>query len=251
MRAFEANNYMKSHIQRLFLATLATGMMVAGGAARAAIQLSSTRVIMNAEQKHVSVFAKNLSAEPYVVQAWVDGAAEEMDTPFFITPPLSRFDGSVERRLSITRVAGNLPDDRESYYWINVLEIPQKKDQSENTLSLAIHSRIKLFYRPTAIQKLPRGPEQVKWSLAREGGACQLVAENASAFLVNFARIEVEGEASGFGRAVVAEPLAATRIPLGKCPATKNMQAVPHVVNDYGVVEVWPAAVVNPEANAR
>jgi len=241
---------MKTLIQRLFLVAAAASML-AGAAAQAAVQLSSTRVIMTSEQQHVSIFAKNLSGAPYVVQAWIDGPAEEMDTPFFITPPLSRFDSGVERRLSIARVGEGLPGDRESYYWINVLEIPQKKDQAENVLSLAMHTRIKLFYRPVAIQKLPRGAELLKWSLAREGNACQLVAQNSSAFLVNFARIEFPGEAKEFGRGAIAVPLGASRIPLSKCPAAASSQVLPHVVNDYGVIEAWPAAAVGPEAPAR
>uniref|UniRef100_UPI003340F8C0 fimbrial biogenesis chaperone n=1 Tax=Castellaniella defragrans TaxID=75697 RepID=UPI003340F8C0 len=242
-RTFETS-HMKTLIQRLLPAIVAAGMLIGGGA-QAAIQISSTRVVMNEEQQHVSVFAKNLSSEPYVVQVWIDGAAEEMDTPFFITPPLSRFDGGVERRLNISRVGEGMPNDRESYYWINVLEIPQKKDHSENVLSLAVQTRIKLFYRPAAIQKLPRGPELLKWSLAREGKACQLVVENASAFLVNFARIELASETNEFGRGVVAAPLAASRIPLSKCPSAANPQVIPHVVNDYGVIRPWPAAVVD------
>jgi len=241
---------MKILLQRLYPIILVAGVL-AGGAAQAGIQLSSTRVIMNEEQRHVSVFAKNLSNEPYVVQAWIDGVAEEMDTPFFITPPLSRFDGGVERRLSITRVAQGLPADRESYFWINVLEIPQKKGLGENSLSLAMHTRIKLFYRPTAIQKLARGHELLKWSWTRQGNACQLSIKNESAFTANFARIDIAGEAAAFGRAFVAKPLATSQLPLGKCPATADFQAVPHVVNDYGVVEVWPATAVVSEAPVR
>src|SRR5690606_40258691 len=98
---------MKNRFGRLLLASAAiTGM--AGGAAQAAIQLSSTRVIMNEGERHASVFAKNLSNDSYVVQAWIDGEAEEMDTPFFITQQLSRLAGGVERRLDFTRVAVNV-----------------------------------------------------------------------------------------------------------------------------------------------
>ncbi|MBV7483488.1 molecular chaperone [Bordetella sp. BOR01] len=240
---------MKNLLQHLFLtATMASTL--AGGAAQAAIQLSSTRVIMNEDQRHVSVFAKNLSTDPYVVQAWIDGVAEEMDTPFFVTPPLSRFDGNAERRLSITRVGQGLPDDRESYYWINVLEIPQKKNPGENNLALAMHTRIKLFYRPAAIQKLPRGPELLKWMLVRDGKTCRLAIENASAFTVNFARIDIAGEGAGFGRAVVGTPLATTHIALRECPAATDLMATPHVVNDYGVSEAWPAVPVSPAASS-
>jgi len=238
---------MKNLIGHLLLASAAiTGM--AGGAAQAAIQLSSTRVIMNEGERHASVFAKNLSNDSYVVQAWIDGEAEEMDTPFFITPPLSRFDGGVERRLDITRVAEKgLPGDRESYYWINVLEIPQKKEAGPNNLVLTTRTRIKLFYRPVAIQKMPRGEGQLKWAWSRNGQACTLSIDNTSAYTVNFARIDIPGEAPGFGRTVIARPLDITRIPLGKCPAAQTFSLTPSVVNDYGVLEVWPQVAVPPQ----
>ncbi|HYG44203.1 MAG TPA: molecular chaperone [Bordetella sp.] len=240
---------MKIFLQRLLLAAM-TASTLAAGAAQAAIQLSSTRVIMDEGQRHVSVFAKNLSTDPYVVQAWIDGVAEEMETPFFITPPLSRFDGGTERRLSISRVGQGMPDDRESYYWINVLEIPQKKDIGENNLALAMHTRIKLFYRPAAIQEMSREPQLLKWTLTREGKTCRLAVENSSAFTVNFARIDIEGEGTGLGRAIVAVPLATSYIALSQCPAAAELQVTPHVVNDYGVVEIWPAMPVAPARGA-
>lgn len=238
---------MKNPIQRLLVALLA---LWAAGVAQAGIQLSTTRVIMNQAQQHVSLFAKNLTAEPYVVQAWIDGVAEEMETPFFITPPLSRFDAKVERRLSITRVGAGLPDDRESYFWINVLEIPQKKETGENSLSLAMHTRIKLFYRPTAILNSGRGPELAQWRLSRDGSACSIVIDNRSAYTINFSRIDIAGESPALGRARVAAPLGTTRIELAACPRGA-LQATPHVVNDYGVVEVWPAVPLSMEAMPR
>jgi len=239
---------MNTSIQRMCLAAL---LLCSMGTVQAGIQLSSTRVIMNDEQKHVSVFAKNVVAEPYVVQAWIDGAAEEMETPFFITPPLSRFDAGVERRLTITRVGEGMPQDRESYYWINVLEIPQKKNAADNTLSLAMHTRIKLFYRPASILKQPRGPELLQWKLGRDGDACRLMLHNQSAYTINFARIDIAGEDANFGRAVIALPLATTAVALSRCPATDATQVIAHVVNDYGVVEAWPAATVTSAAQAR
>lgn len=211
------------------------------GTAQAAVQLSSTRAIMNEIDRSVSVYARNTSTEPFVVQAWIDGDDEEMETPFFISPPLSRFDANAERSLNITRLDDEtLPADRESYYWINVLEIPQKIEGNENSLMLATRTRIKLFYRPTTIQKLPRGAEQINWSMVREGGQCQLDIENSSAYNINFASIDMTGETSDFGRALIAKPLETTRVPLAHCPVG-SVSVTPHVVNDYGVVESWPS----------
>ncbi|MFJ3463115.1 molecular chaperone [Achromobacter spanius] len=230
---------MTQFFQRILPACIAASCLLAGSAAHAAIQLSSTRAIMNEKDRSVALYAKNLSASPFVVQAWIDGNDEEMETPFFITPPLSRFDPASERSLNITRLNNDLPKDRESYFWINVLEIPQKSESAENNLTLATRTRIKLFYRPEAIQKLPRGAEMSKWAVSRDGKSCRLAVENASAFTINFARLDVPGEDSDLGKTVVAKPLETTYIPLGKCP-TGAVSVTPQVVNDYGVLEAWP-----------
>ena len=235
--------------QRLLPACVAATCLLAGSAAHAAIQLSSTRAIMNEKDRNVAIFAKNLTNTPFVVQAWIDGDNEEMETPFFITPPLSRFDGSTERSLNITRVGDGLPKDRESYYWINVLEIPQKTDSKDNSLTLATRTRIKLFYRPAAIDKMPRGAEQLKWAVAREGNGCRLVVDNTSAYNINFARIDVPGEPDGLGKTVVAKPFTTTDIPLAKCPSGA-VSVTPQVVNDYGVVEAWPTVTAGDRAAA-
>ncbi|EFF74327.1 molecular chaperone [Achromobacter piechaudii] len=227
--------------RRILPACLAASSLFAGSAAHAAIQLSSTRAIMNEKDRNVALFAKNLTSSPYVVQAWIDGDGEEMETPFFITPPLSRFDAASERSLNVTRVGDDFPKDRESYYWINVLEIPQKSESADNSLTLATRTRIKLFYRPEAIQKLPRGAEQSKWSFVRDGKSCRLAVDNTSAYTINFARIDVPGQPDELGKAVIAKPLETTYIPLDKCP-TGALSVTPQVVNDYGVIDAWPTA---------
>ncbi len=230
---------MTKFFQRVLPACIAASCLLAGSAAHAAIQLSSTRAIMNEKDRSVALYAKNLSESPFVVQAWIDGNDEEMQTPFFITPPLSRFDPASERSLNITRLNNDLPKDRESYFWINVLEIPQKTESAENNLTLATRTRIKLFYRPEAIQKLPRGAELSNWAVSRDGKSCRLAVENTSAFTINFARLDVPGEDNDLGKTVVAEPLDTTYIPLTKCPAGA-LSVTPQVVNDYGVLETWP-----------
>jgi len=115
---------------------------------QAGVQLSNTRVVFDEGRRNASVYAKN-QGDPVVVQTWIEGTGEKMETPFFITPPLSRFDSDTERTLTITRVGQeDLPSDRESYSWVNVLEIPQKLEGTANTLTFATRTRIKLFYRP-------------------------------------------------------------------------------------------------------
>jgi fimbrial chaperone protein len=221
--------------------------------AQAGVQLSSTRLVLDEGKRSAAVYAKN-QGEPVVVQAWIEGVGEKMETPFFITPPLSRFDADTERSLTVSRVGKDVPGDRESYYWINVLEIPQKAESDKNILAFATRTRIKLFYRPTAILKTPRGPELLSWTLARTGNQCKLNIQNASAFNVNFSQIIMTGQGKDFGRGAVALPLTTTTVDLPSCPAA-GTSITPHVVNDYGAFEEWPAvtlqAAVEPSSAAR
>lgn len=204
-----------------------------------AIQLSSTRLILEEGKRSAAVYAKN-KGEPVVVQAWVEGVGEKMETPFFITPPLSRFDGDTERSLTVTRVGENVPQDRETYYWINVLEIPQKAESAANTLAFATRTRIKLFYRPSSILRMSLAPEQLSWKIVRDGKKCQVSIDNSSPFNVNFSKIELSGQTQDVGRGVVALPLTTTQFDLSTCPAA-GATMTPQIVNDYGAFVVWPA----------
>lgn len=77
---------------------------------------------------------------------------------FVITPPLFSMQGKKENTLRIINATNHqLPGDRESLFWVNVKAIPamEKDQKNENTLQLAIISRIKMFYRPTHLAMAP------------------------------------------------------------------------------------------------
>lgn len=67
-----------------------------------------------------------------------------------VTPPLFRLGAGQENNLRILRTGGNLPEDRESLYWMNIKSIPSttEKQDNVNTLQIAVKTRIKLIYRP-------------------------------------------------------------------------------------------------------
>lgn len=70
----------------------------------------------------------------------------------------SRMQGKKENTLRIINATNHqLPGDRESLFWVNVKAIPamEKDQKNENTLQLAIISRIKMFYRPTHLAMAP------------------------------------------------------------------------------------------------
>ena len=131
--------------------------------AGAGITLSGTRVILGEKDREASIPVKNTSTSPYVVQTWIDAGEGQNKTPLLVTPPLSRLDPGMENILRIMRVAGDLPADRESVFWLNVKEIPERSKE-ENVLQIAVRSRIKLFYRPARLAGKPEESRaQLQW----------------------------------------------------------------------------------------
>ncbi|WP_223677326.1 fimbrial biogenesis chaperone, partial [Escherichia coli] len=116
--------------------------------ANAAVALGATRVIYPANQKQVLLpVTNNDPASVYLIQSWIENAGDQKDTQFVITPPLFSMQGKKENTLRIINATNHqLPGDRESLFWVNVKAIPamEKDQKNENTLQLAIISRLNL-----------------------------------------------------------------------------------------------------------
>jgi len=137
--------------------------------AHAALVLDKTRVIVTQTDGKSSFNVSNSAKRPVLVQTWVEpGEASIANvthaspvrpaTPFIVDPPMVRLDGEDTRALQVwfTHTPYTLPENQESQFWLNVLEIPAEEtlpedtiDQSrQNRLDITIMTRIKLFYRP-------------------------------------------------------------------------------------------------------
>lgn len=204
----------------------------------AAIQLNNTRVVIPESKNSGTVTAKNVSSDPFVVQSWVEGPNGEMETPFFVTPPLTRLEGNTDLALNIRKVEGSLPDDRESYFWLNVMEIPKEDKNANNTLTLAVRTRIKIFYRPTAIGNPKDIEKSLEWSLIRNGNSCQVGLTNTSPFVINFGEIKINSQIPVFDKGFIALPFSEQLSDIGSCPTNTELDAV--IVNDYGAYYTLP-----------
>jgi chaperone protein EcpD len=154
---------MKAFKQTVITASLA-GMCLMG-AAQASVTIGGTRVIYPLDQREVTVKLENDSKNPSLVQVWMDdGNADskpgEAKVPFAITPPIFRMDPRKSQMLRVIFSGDTtLPLDRESVYWLNVLDIPPKAEQKAdmNSLQFAFRTCIKMFVRPP---KLPGSPDE-------------------------------------------------------------------------------------------
>lgn len=212
------------------------------GHANASIVIDGTRVVYPAEKSEVSVRMTNEGEEPKLVQVWIDDGdkqvrPEDIRVPFVIPTPIFRMDpkkGQVVRiQYNQSKVVAN---DRETVFWLNVLEIPAKpsaKDQEENYLQFRYRTRIKLFYRPKGIAgtavEAP-GKLVVKY----KPGYVQL--ENPTAFNINISTLDV-GD-NGEGGKVESQMIAPFSDKLIELKGEKKPLQKPSIkykaINDYG-----------------
>ncbi|BEO80049.1 molecular chaperone [uncultured Serratia sp.] len=137
---------------------LFVGLFFGSFFADANIVINGTRVIYPEKNKDVIVQLVNSGNDPALVQAWIDdgdinSTPETANVPFLLSPPVVKVAGNNGQQLRIQKMGAVLPGDRESVFYLNVLDIPPTPEnlQGVNTLQLAIKSRIKLFYRPAGL----------------------------------------------------------------------------------------------------
>lgn len=183
---------MKSIFPKALLATALT--FSCAPHAVAGVVIGGTRVIYPAQSREITVQLSNIGDAPSLVQAWIDSGnpeqtAEDADAPFMLTPPIARVEPGRNQALRLMFAGAELPTDRESLYWLNVLDMapsPKNADEAQNYLQVAFRSRIKLFYRP---QDLPgtanEAASQLHWR--RVGG--QLLVDNPTPYYITFAEI--------------------------------------------------------------
>lgn len=201
-----------SRFAALLAGTLAASLMFS---AEASIVASSTRVVYNEKSREATLRLRNDGTQPALVKVWIDAGdpnapPENVHTPFVIAPVLFRVDPSRGQQLRFIYAPTDaeksaLPNDRETVFWINILDIPpvaptdaeSGPGAASNRLQIAIRTRLKLFLRPDGLKGDPREtPAKVtwRWASAADGtGKPVLRAHNGTPFVANFSRLTITG----------------------------------------------------------
>lgn len=187
------------------LAVVVLVILLLSTIAQAGIAIGLTRVVVTGDDKSGSVQILNEGNHPALLQLWIDNSIAEMDkpieqikVPFIVDTPVFRLDPQTNKsvRIYYTGIAGQLPPDRESMFWLNVLEIPPKNLSSQaasNEVQIAFRSRIKLFYRPAGISASSEGVlNQLSFRWVPQGSGGVFRVTNPTPFNVTFQTLEVE-----------------------------------------------------------
>ena len=218
--------------------------------AQAGVVISGTRVIYPASENEVTIKLTNNDEKlPRLVKAWIDDGDEnktpdQIDVPFTLNPPIFRMEPNKGQALRMVHSKEEgLPSDKESLFWLNVLEVPPKPEEksagSSNTLQFAFRSRIKIFYRPEGLKgSVDEAVSQLRWKLLTNNGEPVLQVENPSAYNVSFNSIAllVNGKTVESESTDMVAPGATQRYPFKNLPAISGAKAevVFTSISDYG-----------------
>ncbi|KML46883.1 pilus assembly protein [Burkholderia cepacia] len=225
------------------------------GGAHASVVITGTRVIFPGDSREVTVRLMNDGNAPALVQTWIDTgnekeAPEQISVPFVLTPAMFRLDAGKGQSLRLIQTQESLPADRESLFWLNVLEIPPKAsvEDSANRVQLAFRSRIKVMYRPSGLTGHPEAAaDQLKWKLVRQmgGSGYAVEASNPSPYVVNLGVVNVDvGGQKHELKPNFVRPGETTEFPL---PA--DVVAPASAVVEYSYIDDW--GTVRPLKHSR
>lgn len=217
------------------LAVTLLGALTASSA-QAAIALDRTRVVFDGSQNSVSLNVSNQNKQlPYLAQGWIeDEQGNKVTSPLTVLPPVQRIEPGKPSQVKIQALpaAKMLKQDRETVYYFNLREIPPKSNKP-NTLQIALQTRIKLFYRPSAIaMDKNAAPPQEQLTLTKQGD--KYVVNNPTPYYVTLVDASNKKDGPGIKN---FEPMMVP--PKGSLPLTVSAAAVGGspvltYVNDYG-----------------
>ncbi|QGU85833.1 fimbria/pilus periplasmic chaperone [Erwinia sorbitola] len=213
----------------------------------AAMTISGTRVIFPGDEKEVTVRTTNKGDTPALVQVWVDDGnanadVNSMKVPYMVTPPVYRVEPGKGQSLRLIYNNMVLPKDRESISWLNMLEIPPAyKGPAKDRLELAFRTRIKIFYRPKALDKSSSASqtEDLKWAV--DNGSKKVKVTNPTPYYFSFDSMTIySGSKSVNVDADMVAPFSTSEFDFEKnAPAIGNVTGAEFkLLNDYGAIIV-------------
>lgn len=167
------------------------------GVSSANVILNGTRYIYRSDDREIFVQLRNVGDTEELVQSWVDdgdikSTPETSKAPFFLSPPVVKIPAMGGQQVSIQqRGTAHLPRDRESVFYLNVLDIPPVPSNliGRNIMQFAIRSRVKLFYRPSSISENINSAAK-KLSVKHKGN--NLVIKNISPLHLTIDKIKTQ-----------------------------------------------------------
>lgn len=219
----------------LLLTAINTSQAIAG------IVITGTRVIYPSDKNFVSVELTNVGNEPALVQSWIDTQDVIADpntttAPFIITPPISRIETAKGQSLRILfNNNQKLASDRETLFWLNILDIPAAPKDQTNYLQFAVRNRIKLFYRPHDLNmSFDQSLQKLDVKILDKN---TLLISNDSPYYMNFSKsylINLNNSSKEIPNLLFIEPFSDLKLNIDSLNEMKSAKL--SIINDFGSI---------------
>lgn len=179
----------------------------------ASVIIQGTRVIYPAEQQEVVVRLESKGARPSLIQAWLDDGDKSVtpttaQAPFSVVPPIFRIEPKTQQALRLRYTGEPLPADRESLYWLNVMEIQPKTVGADgrNLIELSFRTRLRVYFRPSGLPYARNdAAKKLSWTLVAYQGGYALEVLNRTPYHLPMSSVELLTESKQKYR--IAKPL--------------------------------------------
>nr|WP_254305101.1 molecular chaperone [Rahnella aceris] len=200
---------------------------VAPSSCAAGISLGGTRLVFDGSKSAASISVSNSSvADVWLMRFWVspygaksgDGSTKEEATPFVVTPPLYRLDPQTVVQLRVNRVQDTLPANRESVYYLNTLAIPPKKGEKgyekavQSGVQFAVNTRIKLIYRPAALNDTSV-LKSLPGKLTASASGKAITVKNPTPYFITMVQLSINGKALQTEQDTMVAPFGELSVP--------------------------------------
>lgn len=228
MRVLSMKQYVVNNITICLLITILYSSFT-----NAAFVLNGTRFIYQEGADSTSIQVNNNSNSDYAGQAWIENIDKESKVSFVSLPSFFELKSEESQLLRLIKVRDNLPEDRESLFWLNVQEIPQIDKRATNKMVVAINTRVKLLYRPKALQPERKDAEnKISYFLDKKNGKVRL--KNPTGYYFAIQSLQHLGKELSLDiKNGILEPYSEVDI--------KGLQSIPtnlvlEAIDDYGAV---------------
>ncbi|RJT51761.1 fimbrial chaperone protein StbB [Rahnella variigena] len=213
----------------------------------ASVIMTGNRIVYPSDNQSVNVEFSNKDIIPYAVQTWLDdgdvnSTALTAKAPFIASPSLFKIASNSGQVLRISFTGSKkLPQDRESVFYFNFLQIPPfnaggEETRNKNKMLVMLKNRVKVFYRPAAIaSRIGNLPDQIKLISTAQSGGTSLQLKNDSPFFVSIASIKIKQGAKLYTQSAdMLPPFSQQSVTFKKLQLQKNDTAVIDYINDQG-----------------
>ncbi|MBM6607352.1 molecular chaperone [Enterobacteriaceae bacterium RIT814] len=182
----------KSLLKLVAMLICSTSFVANGG-----VVVESTRYLYKEGSREISAQLDNKDDTPYLMKSWVEASGTSTVSAFMVTPPLFRLEGKQKNTVRIFPNAhiSSAAKDRDTLFYFNVMSIPPTNSddaESQNRLQLAVRHRMRLIYRPKAIQNLSVIEESKKIKWRKSNG--KITIENPTPFFIYFTSVKINGK---------------------------------------------------------